>query len=54
MMFWKNFVVILVQKKDTNTNKIWWNSEHLVATGRRRKCDTVSGRISCVAPNSRV
>ena len=40
-------------KKDKNTKKIWWSSEHPVATGRQRKCDTISGRISCLAPNSR-
>ena len=40
-------------KKDKNTKKIWWSSEHPVATGRLRKCDTISGRISCLAPNSR-
>ena len=39
-------------KKD-NTKKIWWSSEHPVATGTLRKCDTISGRISCLAPNSR-
>ena len=40
-------------KKDKNTNKIWWISEHPVATGRQRKCDTISGRISCLVQNSR-
>ena len=30
-------------KKDKNTKKIWWSSEHPVATGRLRKCDTISG-----------
>ena len=40
-------------KKDKHTKKIWWSSEHLVATGRQQKCDTISGRISCLAPNSR-
>ena len=40
-------------KKDINTNKIWWTSEHPVATGRQRKCDTISNRISCLAPNFR-
>ena len=53
MVFGKNFVVVLVQKKDKSTNKIWWNLEHPVATGRQRKCDTLLGRISCLAPNSR-
>ena len=43
MVFWKNFVIILVQKK-TKTQE---------ATGRHQKCDTISGRISCLAPNSR-
>ena len=42
----------LGQKKDKNTRKIWWDSEHPVATGRQRKCDIISGRISCLAPNS--
>ena len=40
-------------KKDKNTKKIWWNSEHPVTTGRQRKCNTISSRISCLAPNSR-
>ena len=40
-------------KKDKNTKKIWWSLEHPVATGRQRKCDTISGRISCLAPKSR-
>ena len=40
-------------KKDKNTKKIWWSSEHPVATGRQRKCDTISDRISFLAPNSR-
>ena len=39
-------------KKDKNTKKIWWSSEHPVATGRQRKCDTISNRISCFAPDS--
>ena len=33
--------------------KIWWSSEHRVATGTQRQCDTISGRISCLAPDSR-
>ena len=40
-------------KKDKNTKKIWWSSEHPVATGRQRKCDAILGRISCPSPNSR-
>ena len=40
-------------KQDENTKKIWWSSEHPVATGRQRKSDTISGGISCLAPNSR-
>ena len=40
-------------KKNKNTNKIWWTSEHAVATCRQQKCHTISGRISCLAPNSR-
>ena len=40
-------------KKNKNTKKIRWSSEHPVATGRQRKCDTISGRISCLALNSR-
>ena len=40
-------------KKDKNTNKIWWSSEHAVATCRQQKYHTISGRISCLAPNSR-
>ena len=43
----------LAPKKDKSTKKIWWSSEHPVATGRQRKCDTILGRISCLAPNSR-
>ena len=35
-------------KKDKITKKIWWSSEHPVATGRQQKCDTISGRISCL------
>ena len=53
MVFSKNFVVILIQRK-TKTNKILWSSEDPVATDRQRKCDTISGRISCLAPNFRV
>ena len=33
-------------KKDKNTKKVWRYSEHPVATGRQRKCDTLSGGIS--------
>ena len=33
--------------------KILWSSEHPVATGTQQKCDTISGRISCLAPASR-
>ena len=40
-------------KKNKNTKKIWWSTEYPVATGRQRKCDTISGRISCLAPNLR-
>ena len=40
-------------KKDKNTKKIWQSSERPVATGRQRKCDTISGRISCLVLNSR-
>ena len=40
-------------KKDKNTKKIWWSSEHPVATGRQRKYSTISSRISFLAPNSR-
>ena len=36
-------------KKDKNRKKVWWSSEHPVATGRQRKYDTTSGRISCLA-----
>ena len=41
-------------KKDKNTKKIWWRSEHPVAAGRQQKCDTILGRTSCLVPNSRV
>ena len=41
-------------KKDKNTKEICWSSGHPVVTGRQRKCDTISGRISCLAPYSRV
>ena len=40
-------------KKEKNTNKIWWSSKHPVATSTQRKYDTISGRISCLASNSR-
>ena len=43
MVFWKNFVIILVQRK-TKTQE---------ATGRQQKCDTISGRISCLTPKTR-
>ena len=43
----------LGQKKDKSTRKISWDSEHPAAIGRQQKCDTISGRISCLAPNSR-
>ena len=49
----EEFCGYLGPKKDKNTKKIWWSSEHLVATGRQRKCDTISGRISSLSPNSR-
>ena len=38
--------------EDENTKKIWWSSERPVAIGRQQKCDTISGRISCLTPNS--
>ena len=41
-------------KKDKNTKEIYWISGHPVVTGRQQKCNTISGRISCLAPNSRV
>ena len=40
-------------KKDKNTKKIWWSSKHPVANGRQWKCDTISGRTSCLGPDSR-
>ena len=43
----------LSPQKDKITKKICWSSEHPVATGRQRKCDIISGRISRLAPNSR-
>ena len=43
----------MIQRK-TKTKKILWSSEDPVATGRQRNCDTISGRISCLAPNFRV
>ena len=45
--------VYLGPKKDKNIIKIWWYSEHPVATGRQRKSDTISGRKNCFAVNSR-
>ena len=33
-------------KKDKNTRKTWWSSEHPKATGRQRKCDVILGRIT--------
>ena len=45
--------VNLGPKKDKNTKKIWWSSEHPVVTGRQRKCHTILGTISCLALNSR-
>ena len=41
-------------KEDKNTKEIYWISGHPVVTGRQQKCNTISGRISCLAPNSRV
>ena len=49
-----SLVGYLGRKKAKNTKKIWWSSEHTVATGRQRKCNTISGRISYLALNSRV
>ena len=40
-------------KKDKNKKKIWWSPEHPVATRREQNCDIISGRISCLAANSR-
>ena len=40
-------------KKKKNTKKIWWSTEYPVFTGRQRKCDAISGRINCLAPNFR-
>ena len=40
-------------KKDKSPKKIQRTSEHPVAIGRQQKCDVISGRISCLAPNSR-
>ena len=40
-------------KKDKNTKKICWSLEHPAATGKQPKCDTILGRTSCLAPNSR-
>ena len=41
-------------KEDKNTKEIYWISGHPVVTGRQQKCNTISGRISCLAPYSRV
>ena len=49
----EEFFGYLGPKKVKNTKKIWWSSENLEATGRQRKCNNDSGRISCLAPNSR-
>ena len=51
--FWKNCVVISVQRKTKTKIKFGRNSEHPVATGRQQKCNIFSSRISCLAPNSR-
>ena len=48
-----SLVGYLGRKKAKNTKKIWWSSEHTVATGRQRKCNNISGRISYLALNSR-
>ena len=40
-------------KERQNTNKIRSSLEHPVATGRQPKCDTILGRISCLASHSR-
>ena len=39
--------------KVKNTKKIWWSSEHPLATGRMQKCDIISVRMSCLTPNYR-
>ena len=43
----------LCPQKDKSTKKTWWSLEHPVATGRQRKCDIISGKISCLALNCR-
>ena len=40
-------------KERQNTKKIWWSSEHPVVTSRQQRCNIISGRISCLSPNSR-
>ena len=49
----KDLCGYLDPKKDKNTKKIWWSSEHPVATGRQRECNTTSGSMGCLAPNFR-
>ena len=49
----EEFCGYLGRKKYKNTAKIWCSSEHPLTTARQRKCDTISSRISCLAPNSR-
>ena len=46
-------MVISVQRKTKTKIKFGGNSEHPVATGRQRKWNIFSSRISCLAPNSR-
>ena len=33
--------------------KIFLTSEQPVTTGRQRRCDTIAGRTSCLAPNTK-
>ena len=49
----EEFSGYLGPKEDKNTKKIWWSSEYLVATSRKRKFDTISDRTSWLASNSR-
>ena len=40
----------MTKKKNKN---IFWTSKQPVTTGRRRRCDTIIGRTSCLVPNTK-
>ena len=49
----EEYVEYLSPKNDKKNKIIFWTSEQLVTTGRQRRCDTITGRTSCLVSNTK-